>query len=255
MILARKAAVAFLLLTLMQAHASLSDGLVAYFPFDGNANDSSGNGNHGTAVGGVTFEVGVFNSAARFDGSTGYIFANSSVGNLGSDATIAFWFKPTNAAFENSARIFEKDNRAYWVFLASSTGLSVALRGINSYGDPQTLVTVGSPGQFTLGWSQITMRKSGATMDIFINGSLASSVTTPVTSITTDAPLYFGKSYYWDTAYYAGLLDDARIYNRALSNDEIGQLSLVSEPTSAAFALSGAALIALLRRRTRLTEA
>src|SRR5688572_20508443 len=35
----------------VQASADLSDGLMAYYPFDGNAQDASGNGNHGTVVG------------------------------------------------------------------------------------------------------------------------------------------------------------------------------------------------------------
>ena len=42
-----------------QTLASLDDGLVAYYPFDGNANDSSGNGNNGTENGGVTYTTGV----------------------------------------------------------------------------------------------------------------------------------------------------------------------------------------------------
>ncbi|MBF0574179.1 MAG: hypothetical protein HQK69_10565 [Desulfamplus sp.] len=52
------------------AHADLSDGLVAYYPFNGNANDESGNGNNGT-VDGATMTAdrnGNANSAYSFDG-------------------------------------------------------------------------------------------------------------------------------------------------------------------------------------------
>ena len=54
-------------------YADLNDGLVAYFPFNGNANDESGNGNHGTEYGGVSYENGVVGKAANFDGVDNYI--------------------------------------------------------------------------------------------------------------------------------------------------------------------------------------
>jgi hypothetical protein len=52
--------------------ASLSDGLVAYYPFNGNANDESGNGNHGSPVGGATWTTGVLGGAVHLNGA-GYI--------------------------------------------------------------------------------------------------------------------------------------------------------------------------------------
>lgn len=236
-------------------HASLSDGLVAYFAFEGNAADSSGNANDGMAFGGVSFESGVIGSAARFDGSTGYVASNSSVGNLGSDATIAFWLRPEASSLASATRIFEKDNRAYWWF-ATSGGVNVSLRGLNSYGPPQTSVTVGDPADLALKWSHIAMRETGGTMDVFLDGDLVSSVPTPVTSVVTDAPLYFGKSYYWNTFYYAGLVDEARIYNRGLSNAELRELALrdptlVPEPATIVLLLSGLVAFRLSARRPR----
>ena len=53
---------------------NLANGLVAYYPFNGNATDTSGNGLNGTINGGVTFSndiQGNPNSAVTFDGSTG----------------------------------------------------------------------------------------------------------------------------------------------------------------------------------------
>jgi uncharacterized protein (TIGR02145 family) len=63
---------------------TLNNGLVAYYPFSGNAGDSSGNGNHGTVNGGVTQTTDRFgfqNKAYFFDGTTGYIDV-SSLNNL-----------------------------------------------------------------------------------------------------------------------------------------------------------------------------
>ena len=52
---------------------NLSDGLVAHYEFEGDANDSSGNGNHGTEHGGVSYVDGVIGQAGSFDGVDDYI--------------------------------------------------------------------------------------------------------------------------------------------------------------------------------------
>ena len=65
----------FLLIIAGNSFADLSDGLVAYYPFNGNADDESGNGNHGT-VNGATLTIDRFgneNSAYSFDGIDDYI--------------------------------------------------------------------------------------------------------------------------------------------------------------------------------------
>src|SRR5580698_7485703 len=64
---------------------NLTKGLIAYYPFNGNANDASGNKLNGSVVGGVTFTndaSGKANSAVTFDGSTGYIIIPDNSGIL-----------------------------------------------------------------------------------------------------------------------------------------------------------------------------
>jgi len=63
----------------------LNHGLVAYYPFNGNANDESGYGNHGTIHGGVTLTAdrhGNPNSAYRFNGTNGYILYKNTPKNF-----------------------------------------------------------------------------------------------------------------------------------------------------------------------------
>ena len=55
------------------AQADLNNGLVAYYPFNGNVNDESGNANHGIKYGGINYIDGVFGKAASFDGINDYI--------------------------------------------------------------------------------------------------------------------------------------------------------------------------------------
>ena len=75
-------------------HASLTDGLVAYYPFNGNANDESGYGNHGTVYG-ATLAVdrfGNLNKAYNFNGIDNYIKASAENLPTG-DRTVSLWFK------------------------------------------------------------------------------------------------------------------------------------------------------------------
>jgi hypothetical protein len=61
---------------LFSSWAGINDGLVAYYPLYGNANDASGNGHHGTISGDVTFAADRFGSsisAASFDGNNDFI--------------------------------------------------------------------------------------------------------------------------------------------------------------------------------------
>lgn len=78
-------------LTMQQAVASLSEGLIAHYPFDGNANDESGHGNHGIAQGNIIYEPGIMGSAASFDGSSFIRIPYDPSLNPSDQITISFW--------------------------------------------------------------------------------------------------------------------------------------------------------------------
>ncbi len=75
------------------AVADLNDGLVTYYPFNGNANDESGNGNHGTVFGATLTQdrFGASNSAYSFDGND-FIKASASI-LPSTERTASLWFK------------------------------------------------------------------------------------------------------------------------------------------------------------------
>ena len=90
-------------------YADLSDGLQAYYPFNGNANDESGNENDGTVSGAylTNDRFGNSNSAYCFDGSDDFIEINDSNSlDIGlSDYSIVAWIKTTHTSY---GRIFSK---------------------------------------------------------------------------------------------------------------------------------------------------
>jgi hypothetical protein len=72
----------------------LDKGLVAYYPFNGNANDESGNGNNGTLNGGLSFTEGKFAQALIFNGIDGFIDLTNENGlRLSSPFTVSVWVK------------------------------------------------------------------------------------------------------------------------------------------------------------------
>jgi len=71
--------------------------LMGYWKLDGNAEDASGNGRHGTAVGGPQYVQGMFNQALEFDGTDDYVNIDGYKGINGGDPwSIAAWFKTTS---------------------------------------------------------------------------------------------------------------------------------------------------------------
>lgn len=94
---------------------SLSTGLVAYYPFNGNFNDNSQYTNNATQHGGVTFATdkwGNANSCASFDGVDDWVDAPATVANtLSKKMTISFLFKPNDSVF--SQNLISKSNYTY----------------------------------------------------------------------------------------------------------------------------------------------
>ena len=73
---------------------TLSKGLVAFYRFDGNAHDSSGNGHDGEEHNGVVYKPGILGQAVHFDGINDYIFINDSQDlNISQNYTFSLWVK------------------------------------------------------------------------------------------------------------------------------------------------------------------
>ncbi len=210
------------------AFADLKDGLVAYYPFNGNTNDESGNGNNGTVSGATltTDRFGKSNSAYSFDGVDDYIkIANSSSFNLSTSHTFAIWVK-LNVYPSTYVRLMNK-----WVWGAEDKTLSIGQNGTvgyylyNIFGgksvDSVTALTLGA-------WHHIVAVYDGATAKIYINGQFGTSKSASGDVSDSSGVLYFGYNpdRAWESVqnFINGHLDEIRWYNRALSASEIQEL-------------------------------
>ena len=249
-----------LMMLAQSAPAAISDGLTAYFPFNGSANDASSNGSHGTSSSGVSFTDGVAVQAARFDGLSGHVQVDDqSAGNLGTNATIAFWFHADASNFASGEhRIFEKDAGAgaFWRFGVTSAGLVASVRGSNLSGPPEAQFELFNPEFFTEFWTAIALRKTGGTFELFVNGTSVGTRTTTIGNIVVNSGMNFGSSLYANSQFYAGRVDEARIYDRALGSTEIALLANpaaipIPEPHIYALVIAGIGLVCYATRRRR----
>jgi hypothetical protein len=213
---------------------TLSD-YVAYYKFDGNANDYSPNGYNGTEnnITYVKDRKNNSNSAAYFNGSSSYIsLDNTNMFNFQKDMTVAFWVQPD---IGNSYPI---DNHIYLICLGLPSGGSFGYFGItttrevefwgkNSGANNWFLVT--SPKISSTNWTHISFvfnfqSSISTTLTIYINGQVSATGLMNTPDYNSSATVKFGHVTYGEWSKYAGGMDDMYIFDRVLSPTEIGEL-------------------------------
>ncbi|HEY5233420.1 MAG TPA: immunoglobulin domain-containing protein [Verrucomicrobiae bacterium] len=244
------------------AQSTLTNGLVAYYPFDGNVNDASGNENNGTIYGGVILvpdRFGSNNSAYSFNGVDGYIDIGNPVGNSPSNLTESAWVKIISRANTPygyppvDVIITKRETRdigSGWSTLgigSGSSGQNIGEGEIIVDGDDYYDPDAGTSQTPTNVWFFICGIKSNNTYQIYINGALENIITDANTESSVE-DMYLMHHGAWG-AYCNGVLDDVRIYNRALSSNEVSQLyamgavapTITAQPTNVTVNVGGTA--------------
>ena len=216
------------------AWASLTDGLVGYWPFDGNANDISGNGNNGM-IHGVTLTTdrhGNSDNAYHFDGKSWIEVANSrSLHNITAEITIAAWIKPTSWSDQTDEgdkwlTVLQKGSSSnHYEFQYgrwAKEGVSyVSLDYWNGAFIKNKSVNIPSLGV----WQFVAITLSAGKLKSYKNGVLQDSLNVGVALVPNGSSLYIGANPVGDCEYFIGTMDNVAIYNRALSASEIKALS------------------------------
>ncbi|HZF02663.1 MAG TPA: hypothetical protein VE344_12310 [Methylomirabilota bacterium] len=109
----------------VEAQNSLTNGLVAYYPFTGNANDASGNGHNGTVYGATLApdRFGQSNQAYHFDGSSRIFLGNSTLIS-GSALTLTAWIKPDSVSSSGMNVISSGTQNSYVLATATIAKIS-----------------------------------------------------------------------------------------------------------------------------------
>lgn len=237
---------------------SLDSGLIAYYPFNGTADDSSGFGNNGTEFYSSNYVEGVIGLAKDFDGSNDYIELNSTFdGSNG--LSFSFWVKSrgTNGT-ENHGTVISKynmagagyrcfmvgthgdksrpdDNRLFGVFypyrdIGTTSDIVVSnftsIDTIPEAYNPEAY-TIVNPMQLPLSeWAFCVINVTDTEMQAWINGMLTVKKQRDFSTyfdISTQA-IVIGNNVFGSEGsnnHLDGVLDELRIYNRALTKSEI----------------------------------
>ena len=228
-----------------QGTGRLDSGLAGYWKLDDgsgtNATDSSTNGNAGTLTLGPTWTTGQIGGAVSFDGVDDYIDTDngSSMDNL-TQLTHAMWIYPTS---DNGFLIAKRNSGGGHDGFRLTSG---TLQGWISNFVADSVARSTSSTTVSLNvWSHVAMTYSHAgdkKVRLYINGSevaYSEQDTNPSgTDTDTGFDFYIGTSQL-QGAPFTGNIDEVRIYNRALSADEVAQLYRLNVPTGTETGLKG----------------
>jgi len=226
------------------ANADLDDGLVAYYPFNGNAHDESENGNHGIVNGAILTNdrFGHSNAAYNFDGvddciSISSIPLNSSNFNS-TEATLTAWFKVNelDASLAGYLVNFSNTNNTDFAALNYRPDAHVlsSTRGA-SFGDYFEV----SQAITTSGWHFVASTYVAGEARLYVDGQQIDRVSgfnvSGINALLIGCDQNRGGADASSTGrenFFDSSIDDVSIYNRALSKSEIGELyQLGSKPT------------------------
>lgn len=199
-----------------------TNGLIAYYPFEGNADDVSGNGHSGVIVGvEVDFTGGVVGQAVTFLGDDDHIeISSESSFELGSEFSISLWVNINDWSQPGGGWIISKH-----LAFQNDTGWQL------NYGDGHFIWY--QYGQDAMTSSLIDPNKnqniiissseSGNYTRIYIDGELDSSTGFMGAPISNSYPIYIGSHYGLADREIDGMVDELRVYDRALTELEIQQ--------------------------------
>jgi hypothetical protein len=209
----------------------LTSGLVGLWSFDGpdisgsTAYDRSGEGNDGTFASGTALTIGVIGQAIKLDGVDDYVDAGNITAWDLSSYTISGWFKTSSTSGFKTiiSRNTDTFDRSWWIAIDQTTSdlvFKFSAEGTN-------LVALDSGSSVADGvWHHFAaVLESGSYSRLYVGGVLVDSDGTGTGALDVpDAAVIIGNDPTDTGRYFSGDLDDIRIYNRALSGEEVERL-------------------------------
>ena len=213
----------------ISATANADNALIAHYDFEDNTNDATANTLDAVTAGSTSYSSLMKKSGKKslyLKGSDSYLTLPPSVGNL-SEMTIAMWVNINNT--NSWQRIFDFGNGTdQYFFLTPSNGNEMRLV-LKNGGEEQILSTTKS----TTGWHYIAVTLAPNAVTLYVDGKATNS--TSITLRPSDfhpKRNYIGRSQFIADPFFVGYIDDLRIYNYALSADEVETIRNGGEVTS-----------------------
>jgi hypothetical protein len=199
---------------------NLKRGLVLWLKLDEGsgttAADSSGKGNSGTLVNGPTWVDGKLGKALSFDGVDDYVTTGNDAG-LGNTnrITISLWFYANNISGLNRNLVSKNPGFQFSIFSNGQVQNSIH-NGTQWYEFNGATITTNNWYYLTMTWDGIA-----CTHKIYINGALTNTFSGACNNMATGGSIRIGSDF---GEHVNGTIDEVRIYNRALTAEEIQAL-------------------------------
>jgi hypothetical protein len=186
--------------------------------------DVSGNGNHGTLSNVTRSTQGKFGGALSFNGTNSLVTVPDSASlDLTQGLTLSAWAYPTTWA-SSWQNVLLKER---------SGGLVYALNASSDAGQPNTTLRIAGADRplsasrrlWANTWSHLATTYDGATQRLFVNGTEVARQAQSGSLEVSANPLRIGGNTVWAGQSFQGLIDELRLYDRALSQTEIAAVS------------------------------
>ncbi len=211
----------------LQAQYNLDEGMGTI------AGDSSGNGNHGRINGGAKWTTGRYGGGLRFDGTNDYVSIPRSDHD---EVSVCAWFKKNGndkarndavfGGYRNNSNVQLREGFDVRFASGSPNTLDFVLMTQDGGGNRTQRVTRSNLGNSVGSWYHVTgtYNKTTGKQRLYVNGQLVSTQTHPagntIVPLTKYPDIRIGYSRV-NAGYFKGVIDDARIYNRALTDQEV----------------------------------
>ncbi|WP_428939597.1 LamG-like jellyroll fold domain-containing protein [Fontivita pretiosa] len=208
----------------LESRLLLAVGLVAAYGFEEGAGatttaDVSGNNNTGAVNGATWTTSGRFGNALSFNGTSNYVTVNDAASlDLSTGMTLEAWVFPTATTGVRDVIIKEGSNVDIYNLYAR-----------NWRGAPEANVFVGGINRTAEGptlsanvWTHLAGTYDGVTLRLYINGAEAAALAVAGSIPASTGALRIGGNSIWGE-FFQGIIDEVRIYNRALAPSEIQQ--------------------------------
>ena len=212
-----------------------SDGLVAWYPFNGNANDESGNGHYGEEYG-TSYVDDRFNGSAMAIACGEPQFATwvqlpTELETTALDFTFSFWIQPWS--IDGRSELISRDDNAPqaggdWSIYITDGVLNFETR----IGNEPTNFVVGGNVEANA-WSHVVINRNASQGEnlIFLNGAIVAAAAEPFGALSPTNPIHIGRHAVLESLFFRGDFDDFGFWNRALTEEEI--LGLYNAPAPA----------------------
>lgn len=203
----------------LSRYVDLNEGLIAHYPFSGDANDESGNKNHMENKGAklTADRFGIEESAYAFDGNTSHLFTD--IENRKGDFSISLWAKASQAEqsrFRSVINIHDKTPGSKDTCqIHTSGGRYPTYQFFSS--NPESFALVKTE------WQQLAVSVSGKVIRFYENGEKVYSQELEGGEANKFAHIIIGKNRHGGAKYH-GTIDDVYVYDRAINDAEVARL-------------------------------